>query len=425
MMDGANGVRLIPKVNPGLLPGDTVEVVGFPQLGGPSPVLREAIVRKTGSAARPEPRVLPPSKLLQDDYDSTLVQVEGSLINVRESRSEQVLEMQSELRTFAARVRPKNKVIAGLDPGSRLALTGVYAGQGGNRAEGRDFSTFELLLNGPADVRVLGAPPWWTPQRLLLLAGILVGVLALAAVWITLLRRQVEERTTQLSREIEERQRVEQRRIMELERTRVAQDLHDELGSGLTELAMLGSLAKNASIPQEKRDNYLDQLTGAARSLVTGLDEIVWAVNPHYDSTASLATYYSLFAQRFLNLAGIACRLAVAETVPDFPLESKFRHGTFLAFKEALNNVVRHSGATEVRLAIEVTDDELKVTVTDNGSGFRANGSTPGKDGLAGMHQRMNQLGGHCDLRSEPGRGTTVELRLPLAKQFHDQNSHR
>lgn len=424
MMDGANGVRFIPKTNPELSAGDTVEVVGFPQLGGPSPVLREAVVRKTGSAVRPQPTRLPSADLLKDDWDSTLVQVDGTLLSVRENRLEQVLEMQSDLRTFVARVRPKDPRIASLEPASRLALTGVYLGQGGSRPEGREVTSFELLLNTPSDVRVLAAPAWWNARRLLVLSGILFGVLGLAAIWITLLRRKVEVRTAQLGREIEAREHVEQRRIMEQERTRVAQDLHDELGSGLTELAMLGSLARNTSIPAEKRDSYLEQLTGAARSLVTGLDEIVWAVNPQYDSTASLATYYSLFAQRFLNLAGIACRLAVAETVPDFPLESKFRHGTFLAFKEALNNVARHSGATEVRVAIAVTEMELTITVADNGCGFRRNGAVPGKDGLAGMEQRMQKLGGQCDVRSEPGKGTTVELRLPLAQVTHDQNSH-
>src|SRR5438132_9581192 len=146
---------------------------------------------------------------------------------------------------------------------------------------------------------------------------------------------------------------------MEQERTRVAQDLHDELGAGLTEVGILGSLAKNPSVPAAERERYLDRLTEAARSLVTGLDEIVWAVNPHYDSVASLASYYSLFAQRFLNLAGIACRLHIAEAFPDYPLDSRIRHGTFLAFKEALNNIVRHSGATEVELKIEVAEDRL------------------------------------------------------------------
>jgi signal transduction histidine kinase len=249
------------------------------------------------------------------------------------------------------------------------------------------------------------------------MAAALAGGLGLALVWITLLRRKVEERTAQLQNEIEERQKVEQHRAMEEERTRVARDLHDELGAGLTEVGILGSLAKNPSIPSEQKNAYLDQLTNAAHSLVTGLDEIVWAVNPQYDSVPSLASYYSLFAQRFLNLAGIACRLQIAESLPEYPLESRLRHGIFLAFKEALNNVVRHSGATEVRLQIGVARDELMISITDNGRGLPpGNGAAAGSDGLAGMQERMQQLGGACDVQSRAGEGTTVKFNLPLAE---------
>src|SRR5207248_9038511 len=140
----------------------------------------------------------------------------------------------------------------------------------------------------------------------------------------------------------------------------------------LTEVSILGSLAKNPSIPVEKKDRYLDQLTNAARTLITELDEIVWAVNPHYDPVSSLASYYSLFAQRFLNLAGIACRLEIAEQFPEYPLDARLRHGIFLAFKEALNNVVRHSEATQVGLTINVEDDQLRIAVSDNGRGLES-----------------------------------------------------
>jgi signal transduction histidine kinase len=414
LMDGTNGTRFMPKSKTWLEPGDVVEVAGYPQLGGPSPVLREAVARKTGRVALPSPRKLLPEELLQEEYDSMLVQIEGLLIGVRQIRGEEVLEMQSGLRTFVARLHAGARLKRSFEPGSHLELTGVYAGQGGNRADGREMSSFELLLNSGEGIRVLGAPPWWTPHRLLILAGALLGVLGLAAVWITQLHRQVEERTAQLAREIEERQRSEQRQVMAQERSRVAHDLHDELGAGLTEVSMLGALARNSAIPSEKRDGYLEQLTHAARSLVTGLDEIVWAVNPQYDSTASLATYYSLFAQRFLNLAGIACRLQVAQTVAEYPLDSATRHGIFLAFKEALNNIIRHSGASEVRLWIAVNEGELRVTVADNGRGFTLGNGSPGKHGLAGLHQRMDKLGGACRITSEPGNGTTVELLLPL-----------
>ena len=149
------------------------------------------------------------------------------------------------------------------------------------------------------------------------------------------------------------------------------------------------------------------------------LDEIVWAVNPKYDSVASLASYYSLFAQRFLNLAGISCRLQVAETFPDAPLDSRLRHGIFLAFKEALNNAVQHSGATEVRIVMEVKDNCLNISVTDNGRGFDfAAANAPGSDGMANMKQRMLKLGGLCEIKSQAGRGTVVEFQLPLTENI-------
>jgi signal transduction histidine kinase len=231
-----------------------------------------------------------------------------------------------------------------------------------------------------------------------------------------LLREKVAERTAQLRKEIEERHRVEQHRIIERERTRVAQDLHDELGQGLTQVGILGSLAKTPSLSTEQKNLYLDQLSEASRTLVTGLDEIVWAINPKYDSVASLASYYALFAQRFLNLAEIACRFDTVEKLPDFPMVSQLRHGVFLAFKEALNNIVRHSGATEVRLKITVIQDQLMISITDNGCGFEACAGKPGSDGVTGLHERMEKLGGRCVINSHAGQGTTVEFSLALGK---------
>jgi signal transduction histidine kinase len=249
---------------------------------------------------------------------------------------------------------------------------------------------------------------------------------ALAAFsWVMVLRRQVVERTRQLEAQIQKRQRAERQRLIELERTRVAQDLHDELGATLTEVSMLGSLARTPSLPSESKERYLDQLTKVSRSLVATLDEIVWAVNPKYDSVASLASYYSLFAQRFLNLAGMGCRLRVADSFPTTPLDSRLRHGVFLAFREALNNAVRHSGATEVQIAMDVVANQLNISVTDNGKGFALAADLPGSDGLTSMTQRMQKLGGNCEILSKPGAGTTVAFRLPLEENYHDQDCHR
>jgi signal transduction histidine kinase len=302
-----------------------------------------------------------------------------------------------------------------LPVGSKLRLIGTYASIGADNADG-SLDPFELLLlNSNRAITVLERPSWWTVRHAVTVAAALAGALGLAFVWVVLLGRKVETRTEQLKKEIEARQIVEQHRAMEQERTRVARDLHDELGAGLTEVRILGALVKTPGVSPEEKDRYLDQLSESARALVIGLDEIVWAVNPHYDSVGSLATYFALYAQRLLNLAAIACRVQVAESLPEYPLDSKLRHGIFLAFKEALNNVVRHSGATEVRFKIEVAGGQLVISVADNGQGFEPSaGRTPGKDGLVGMCERLRQLGGNCQVNSRPGRGTTVEFHLAL-----------
>ena len=423
LLDGQVGLRALTKEQMQLSVGDLVEVVGFPQLGGPSAVLRETLLRKTGSAALPAPVSIPQDDLLNRDHDSTLVRVEGVLVNDITNRNGRVLELQDGTSHFLARLALGLEKWKPLTTGSRLQLTGVYSWAAEDRA-GNSLNSFELLLNSDNGIVVLKRGPWWTVRRAITAAATLAGALGFAFIWITMLRRTVDERTAQLQRQIEKRQIAEQRRAMEEERMRVAQDLHDELGAGLTEVSILGGLARNPSIPEEKKHEYLDQITDAARSLVTGLDEIVWAVNPQYDSVASMATYYSLFAQRFLQLAGIACRLQIAKTFPEYPLDSRSRHGIFLAFKEAFNNIVRHSQASEVRLRIEVIDAELILSIADNGRGFQYGTAAPGSDGLAGMEQRLRKMGGSCQIESQPGRGTSVTFRLQLEKMGHDKNRH-
>jgi len=288
-------------------------------------------------------------------------------------------------------------------------LTGVYVGQGGNLSLHQPVDSFELLLTAPADIRVLARAPWWNLRRTLtVLTALVVGLLA-AVAWIQILRRQVGLRTAQLEQQI-------QARAIAQERARVAQDLHDELGNGLTEISLLGSLAGQPLTPADQRQEYVVQMTDKARTLVAALDEIVWAVNPRHDSLASVGTYFGLCAQRFLELTGIQCQLEVTGDLPEQSMDPRQRHELLLAFKEALNNVAQHSHATEVRLQIGLEKSELFLVVADNGRGLgpAANGIAPGMDGLANMRQRLKQAGGRCDITSEPGHGTTIRFFLPL-----------
>ncbi|HEY1490790.1 MAG TPA: ATP-binding protein, partial [Verrucomicrobiae bacterium] len=165
-----------------------------------------------------------------------------------------------------------------------------------------------------------------------------------------------------------------------------------------------------------------DRIVHRSRDLVMALDEIVWAVNPRNDSVNSLGGYLCRHAQSFLEPTAIRCRLEMQEAEPDQPLNSEQRHNLFLAFEEALNNVVKHSGATEVHVKIFVEKKNcLFVGIEDNGCGLAAT-VREDADGLINLRQRMAQIGGQCEIVNRTGGGVSIRLSLPLAMWRTKQN---
>lgn len=225
-------------------------------------------------------------------------------------------------------------------------------------------------------------------------------------------------------------ERLEQQQALERERTRIAQDLHDDLGAGLVEINFGSELAQDPALHPDEVREHTREIGTRAREMVTALDEIVWAVNPKHDNVSSLATYFCQFAQHFLK-ATPACtaeaaparrrpvqiHLDVARELPAALLNSEQRHSLFLAFKEALSNVVQHSGATDLRLTIAAMDGNLVVSLCDNGRGFNPSALPERRDadGLGNMQRRLRQLNGRCEVASGPGHGTTVTFLVPLA----------
>lgn len=415
LSDGQSGFRVVSRDAALVGAGDLVEVAGFPRVGRVTPELVEARVLRTDTAPLPKPLPVTADDLMDSRLDATRVEVEATLLNNLRRNDERMLEVEAGSRRFIARLT-SGQVAEPLRQGSVLKLLGTYAASSSANSAG-GVEGFELLMSSPADLIVLRHGPWWTKGHTIATIGVLSGGILIAGGWVLLLRRAVRLRTGELAKEIEERQAAERHREMEQERSRVAHDLHDELGAALTEVGMLASLAKSMAVPEPKKDGYLDRLIELSRGTVTALDEIVWAVNPCYDSVADLAEYFSLFAQRFLELPGIRCRPRISETVAAHPLASQQRHGIFLAFKEALNNIVRHSQATEVLLSIDVEEGTLRIRLSDNGCGFDPSDiHSLGSDGLVNMSERMTSLGGRCDVSAEPGNGVVVELRLPLER---------
>lgn len=281
LMDGAHGLRFFPKSPAPVPPGAHAEIAGLLDLSGASPTLHEAWVRLHDAGPLPAPRALTETNLLSATHNATLVRVVSSLVNLRPDGENQVLELRAGPYVHTAHLNTSMGALPPIPIGSQIAVTGVYVGEGGDWASGRDIDRFSVALRSPADLEVLARPSWWTPRRLLAMLAALGSVLLIALTWIAVLRRQVEERTRLLAEQIQARQRVEQQRAIEQERSRLARDLHDDLGGGLTEISMLGSLACDPGLDPDRKSGFLQQLTERARQLVTTLDAIVWAVKSH------------------------------------------------------------------------------------------------------------------------------------------------
>jgi signal transduction histidine kinase len=304
---------------------------------------------------------------------------------------------------------------AGEDGGNQVSSS---SGTDGIKSAGR------LTLSRGPDVHIdelrIGrtwaevTPPDQPPQQLLVVAVLLCG-LVVAALWITQLRRKVKERSAALRAQIQERQKAEQQRLMEQERARIAHDLHDELGADITEIGMLATRVQNGAGDSDDGRRCLEQLADKTRQMVTKLEEIVWAMNPQHDSLGALVSYFSFFADRFLGLANIKLTVDTSEDAASVAVEARARHQLFLVFREALANVVKHSGATEVRLVVRIENHALQVELSDNGHGLRASESSAGgHEGIASMRRRMEKLGGQFEIAGEAERGTTVKFSVPL-----------
>lgn len=412
LMAADGGLRFFATPNGAARIGDLVEVAGFPQLGGPSPVLREAVVRKRGYAALPEPRPLDRNNLFDAANDSTRIRVKALLVNVRvETGGNTLLEMEFDRNPFVARAGFKADVLSKLRLGSRLELTGVYAGQGNSRITERRMDAFELLLDSPSSVRVLAQPPWWTLRRLLTALGLVLVVLAGAMLWVLLLRRRVEAQTEII------REKVEREATLE-ERTRIARELHDTLEQALAGLSFqLGALA---GFMRGMSAEALRTLERARLMVRHGQEEARRTVRNlrMLDlERGNLPAAIEQLAQDAAN--GLPIHIETTVQGSAIPLSGHVESHLLRIGQEAMTNALKHGRARSIRFELRYDPESVELRVTDDGSGFdvaRAVPTEAGHFGLLGMRERANKMGGTLNIVSQPGQGTTVIVRVPRNK---------
>ncbi len=206
--------------------------------------------------------------------------------------------------------------------------------------------------------------------------------------------------------------RKEQQLILR-ERARIARDIHDDLGTRVTQLVLQGEVAQHELPTGSRTRAQLDRISEEAREALRAMDEILWAINPRRDTLQEFATFLCGHAQTFLKAASIRCALDVEPGMSTVAFDLPFRRNLLLAVKEAINNAAKHSGATEVSLSIRRQGDGLIVVVQDNGRGFDPAAANADQHGLSNMAERMRELGGRCALTSRPGGGCRIEFHVP------------
>lgn len=212
------------------------------------------------------------------------------------------------------------------------------------------------------------------------------------------------------------------RELMERERNRIARDLHDELGSRLTGLALRLDAIRQSRADGGTTQQQLDDVAGALRGSVDRMREVVWTINPRCDNLESFSAYLCAHADPFLAAAGLRCRLDVPTDLPVRELAPEARHHLVMIAREALTNTVKHARASEVRIRIAVEAEMLVLELADNGHGFApsppaaatADANAPALgSGLGNMRARTAALGGELEIDARLGLGTRVTVRIP------------
>jgi len=208
-----------------------------------------------------------------------------------------------------------------------------------------------------------------------------------------------------------------EQRLLQKERARIAREIHDDIGARMTQLVLDGEEAQGELSDAASMQLRLDHICEEARGLLATMDEILWAVNPRRDTLRDFAAYVCKYAQKFLKPTKIQCLLEVEPAISAAAFSLPLRRSLFMAIKEALNNAVKYSEATEVRLKIQWQNQRLVVAVADNGKGFDPATAKPDRNGLTNMTQRMSEVGGGCLVTSQPGKGCRVEFSIPLKQR--------
>lgn len=206
-------------------------------------------------------------------------------------------------------------------------------------------------------------------------------------------------------------------------RNKIAQDLHDSVGSTLSSISVYSQVAhiQNEGGNKDELNEILDKISHTSTDMISEMNDIVWAINPRNDSVEKIIQRMESFAKPLLAARNISFRFNYDKAILSTNLEMEKRKNFYLIFKEAVTNVIKYSGASLLEVDIQIRSQQLQLTVKDNGVGFNPQKEMSGQslslsgNGLRNMHSRAKELKGQLAIRSAPGQGTEVWLQVPLS----------
>jgi signal transduction histidine kinase len=450
LQDATGGIQVKSRQFATVAPGDVVEAIGFLDFERFLPVLQDAVLHKT---QEPRQTVTPKPVALQElqagNRHAELITLQGKVLDRTARRVGPVSEWQTGLTLqntnilFTVQVHPSGPADEGVPVpiGSLVEVSGVCLLEIGKDGTMRSL---QVLVPGWSHVRILKQPSWWTPARLLASLSIVLVVLAAALSWILMVSKnnaalkavirdkvkaqeelqqahdlqeqRVAERTAQLKFETTARKEAEVRFKATLaERTRLAQELHDTLEQSLTGIGLQLDIA--AQLFEESPNGGQRQLE-LARNLMTQsqveLRRSIWDLRSRELEEFDLPSAMRLGAQQILE--GTPVAVAVETTGPVRALSEVVEENLLRVAQEALTNVIKHAGASEVRISLEFSPQAVTLRVQDNGRGFSQDsspGPREGHFGLLGMSERAKRLNGQLRVTSTPGSGTCLEVEIP------------
>lgn len=195
------------------------------------------------------------------------------------------------------------------------------------------------------------------------------------------------------------------------ERNRISQEIHDEIGSGLTSIRLLSEINR-IKAANDETNKVFEKISDTANSLMDNMNEIIWTLNSKNDTLPNLIAYLRHFIVEYFEPLPIQLRIAIPDTLNEIPVSGKIRRNILLSVKEALHNIVKHAKATEVNVHF-TTDTQLSITISDNGIGFNPARVNPHNNGLQNIKDRLQAIGGSCTISHHNGTSVLFELPLP------------